>query len=309
MTRSSAAPSVLVIGESLVDVVREGAGERRHPGGSPMNVAYGLARLGVDTRLLTRIGTDADGEQIRRHIAGAGVSLLEESIGAEKTSTAVANIDRNGSATYSFDVDWRLPTLTGFQLTNWIHVGSIATFLSPGADSLERFLGALRDKRVISYDPNIRPAMVGDHHDAVDRFERIARLVRVLKLSDEDAAWLYPALPEESVVEKLLALGPEIVALTRGSDGARISTGQSTAELAAPTVEVVDTIGAGDSFMAALISTLLTSTAGGMTTRRLRRVVRLCVTAASLTCARAGAEPPTLTELTDALHRPTKSTR
>jgi fructokinase len=301
-THGTPAPSVLVIGESLIDVVNDDAGERRLPGGSPMNVAYGLARLGVDTRLLTRVGMDSDGEAIKRHVDKAGVTLLEESLDNQKTSVAVANIARNGSATYRFDVDWRLPSLTGLHLTNWIHVGSIATFLPPGADSLERFLSALKDKRPISYDPNIRPAMLGDRQLAVARFERIAGLVRVLKLSDEDAAWLYPALSEEFAIDRILTLGPEVVALTRGSAGARISTERFTVEVAAPVVAVVDTIGAGDSFMAALVSSLLAMPIAGLTTGQLRHIARLCVTAASLTCTRAGAEPPSLMELSDALY-------
>jgi fructokinase len=302
-TYDTPASSVLVIGESLMDVVHDNMGERRLPGGSPMNVAYGLARLGVDTRLLTRVGMDSDGEAIKHHVVSAGVTLLEESLDNEKTSVAIVNVAPNGSATYSFDVDWRLPSLSGLHLTNWIHVGSIATFLSPGADSLERFLSALKDKRLISYDPNIRPGMLGDHQLAITRFERIASLVKVLKLSDEDAAWLYPALSEEFAIDRILTLGPEVVALTRGSAGARISTERFTVEVAAPVVAVVDTIGAGDSFMAALISTLLTTSLDVLTTRKLEHVARLSVTAASLTCTRAGAQPPSLRELTDVLYR------
>jgi fructokinase len=300
-TNDRPAPSVLVIGESLMDVVRVGDDEYRHPGGSPMNVAYGLARLGVDTRLLTRIGPDSDGDAIRQHLAAAGVTLLDESLDGARTSVSTANIGPDGSASYSFEIDWRLAGFSGLHQAKWIHVGSIATFLPPGADSLERLLQALGNTTSISYDPNIRPSIIGDHAQAIGRFERISRLAKVVKLSDEDAAWLYPSLSEKFVVDKILALGPDMVALTRGAAGARISTRQSTVEIPAPRVEVADTIGAGDSFMAALISALLAMDVRNMAIQQLEHVARLSVMAAALTCTRPGAQPPTLLELIDAL--------
>ena len=284
-----------------MDVVRVGFDEWRHPGGSPMNVAYGLAKLGVDTRFLTQLGDDADGDAIRNHLAAAGVKLLDESNDGTETSVSMATIGPDGSATYSFDIDWKLPAFTGLHLTKWIHVGSIATFLPPGADSLERLLRVVKDTTSISYDPNIRPSLLGEHEQALSRFERIARLAKVVKLSDEDAAWLYPSQSEDSVIDKIFTLGPQIVAITQGAAGARVSTQRHSVEVPSPAVEVVDTIGAGDSFMAALISALLAVDATSVGVRQLQHIAKLSVTAAAITCSRTGADPPRLLELLAAL--------
>jgi fructokinase len=288
-----------------MDIVRIGDSEYRRPAGSPMNVAYGLARLGADTRLLTQVGGDADGDAIRQHLAGAGVKLLAESNSNAKTGVCIVDIAPNGSSTYSFDIDWKLPTFSGLQLAKWIHVGSIATFLNPGADSLERLLLAIKDTAPVSYDPKIRPSLIGKHDDALRRFERISSLAKVVKLSYEDAAWLYPSMSEDFVIDKILTLGPVIVALTRGAAGARISTQHNTVQVSPPAVDVADTIGAGDSFMAALISALLAVGAKRMGARQLENVGNVAVTAAAITCSRNGAEPPSLLELLAAtgIHR------
>lgn len=270
---------VLVIGESLVDVVRDGTTESRHAGGSPMNVAYGLAQLGIETQLLTRIGRDADGELIQRHLAA--VELLEGSLRDAPTSTAIATIGPDGSATYEFDVDWDLGPIDA--TADWVHVGSIGAFLSPGADNVERYL-ATCDK--VSFDPNIRQSLMPV--DALERFERIARLTTVLKLSDEDAAWLYPGTHD--VIDTLLALGPSVVAVTRGAHGATIASPSERFEIAPVPVTVADTIGAGDSFMAALIAELITD-------RPVDAAARTAVAAAAITVSRAGAQLPTRAEL------------
>lgn len=274
--------TVLVIGESLVDVVRDAGAEVRHPGGSPMNVAYGLAQLGVDVGLLTRIGRDSDGAIIEQHLQRAGVRLLPASLRDEPTSTAIATIGGDGAATYEFDVSWDLGDVTAS--ADWVHVGSIATFLAPGADAVERFLESTRAR--VSYDPNIRQALMPA--DALQRFERIARLTHVLKLSDEDAAWLYP--DADDVLGVLLALGPSVVALTRGAQGATIASADQRVDVPAVRVQVRDTIGAGDSFMAALIASLIED-------KPLDAAAATAIAAAAITVSRAGAQPPTRAEL------------
>lgn len=276
--------AVLVIGESLVDVVRDAGGESRHPGGSPMNVAYGLAQLGVDTALLTGIGRDSDGGLIEDHLRRAGVRLLPASLRDEPTSTAIASIGADRAASYEFDVNWGLDRIDA--TADWVHVGSIATFLAPGADAVEGYLGT-GDKRV-SYDPNIRPALMPP--DARDRFERIARLTTVLKLSDEDGRWLYPGLDEAALIDHLLELGPTIVAITRGAEGAVVATRDRRTDIPAVQVELADTVGAGDSFMAAFIAELLVGASEDV-------AARTAVVAAAITVSRVGAQPPTRAEL------------
>jgi len=275
--------TVLVIGEALVDVVLDGGSESRHAGGSPMNVAYGLAQLGVEASLLTRIGRDDDGALIQTHLARAGVALLPASLRDEPTSTAVATIGADGSASYEFDVDWDLGEVQA--TADWVHVGSIATFLEPGADAVERFLASCG---TVSYDPNIRPALMPA--DAVERFERIARLTTVLKLSDEDGHWLYPDLDESTLLDRLLGFGPRVVAITRGASGAVVATADQRTDIAAVTVTVQDTVGAGDSFMAAFIAELLQN-------KPADAAARTAIAAAAITVSRVGAQPPTRADL------------
>jgi fructokinase len=266
-----------------------------------MNVAYGLARLGVDTRFLTQLGSDADGRAIRKHLASAGVKVLDESEIGAKTSISGVSVEQNGPATNNFDTDWQLPPISGLRLTKWAHVGAISTFLTPSADSLERLFRAVKDTISISYDPNIRPSILGDREQTIGRFERMAALAKVVKLSNEGAAWLYPTLTEESAMDKILTLGPQIVAITQGAAGARLSTKRYSVHVPSPTVDVADTMGAGDSFMAALISALLTVDAKSLGVRQLEQVAKLSVTAAAITCSRTGAELPSLLETLAAL--------
>ena len=277
---------VLVIGESLVDVVRDGGSESRHAGGSPMNVAYGLAQLGVEASLLTRIGRDDDGALIQKHLARAGVALLPASLRDEPTSTAIATIGADRAASYEFDVTWDLGAVDAS--ADWVHVGSIATFLAPGADVIEAYLATCG---MVSYDPNIRAALMPA--DARERFERVARLTTVLKLSDEDGRWLYPDLDEAELLDLLLGFGPAVVAITRGADGAAVATSEQRFDVPAVRVTVADTVGAGDSFMAAFIACLLDGTTADA-------AARAAIAAAAITVSRVGAQPPTRVEL-DAL--------
>lgn len=277
---------VLVIGESLVDVVRDGGSESRHAGGSPMNVAYGLAQLGVEASLLTRIGRDDDGALIQKHLARAGVALLPASLRDEPTSTAIATIGADRAASYEFDVTWDLDVVDA--AADWVHVGSIATFLAPGADVIEDYLATCGK---VSYDPNIRAALIPA--DARERFERVARLTTVLKLSDEDGRWLYPDLDEAELLDLLLGFGPAVVAITRGADGAAVATSEQRFDVPAVRVTVADTVGAGDSFMAAFIACLLDGTTADA-------AARAAIAAAAITVSRVGAQPPTRVEL-DAL--------
>ena len=319
MTRRAIA--VTAIGESLVDIVVPADGGERveHPGGSPMNVALGLARLNRTVDLVTHVGSDARGSAIIRHLEKAGVTLAAGSIRDEPSSTATAHVRADGSADYVFDLRWSLPTglassdrsLAGSDI---VHVGSIGAFLEPGGStvvSLLEQLVASDDPPLISFDPNVRPSIVPDHGAALRRFERIAAVATVVKLSDEDAEWLYPGLDLESVADHILQLGAGLVATTLGGDGALMST--RTVRLAVPglPVDVADTIGAGDSFMSALIDCIARSLEEGASAESLRdghafdedllastgEFAALC---AAVTVSRPGADPPRRSELDDA---------
>jgi fructokinase len=288
---------VLVIGEALVDIVVSPRGTVEHPGGSPANVAYGLGRLGADTALLTSIGDDHHAVAIEKHLRGAGVSLLPGSKGRGRTATATAVLASDGSAQYDFDIRWDLPRIAPATLPKVLHTGSIATFLAPGAAAVRELLEQSHERCVVTYDPNIRPALLGSQFEAKTLYEELVPYTEVVKLSDEDARWLYPRLSLEDISKRILDLGAGLVAVTMGAEGSLLTTAGT--RVAVPSVQsaVVDTIGAGDSYMSALIYGLLMRGADGLAPSVLESLGRMASKAAAITVRRAGAQPPTSEEL------------
>lgn len=313
MPGSSRDPApVLVIGEALVDVVRQVDGTAvEHPGGSPANVALGLARLGHDVALATRLGSDPFGAAITAHLHASGVRLVNPP-DDEPTSSAQATIGANGAATYRFDVHWDLPTidLTGVR---HVHTGSIGAVLEPGGEIVLAALRAAAGSATISYDPNVRPALMGAPEPARRRIEEIIALSDVVKASDEDIAWLYPGRDIDEVLRHWGRLGATVTLATRGSAGVSLHVAATgTVELLPVLpVEVVDTVGAGDSFMSGLVSGLLDSghlagrTDIATAQQRLRAAspaelapaVERAQRCSRITVSRAGANPPTRAEL------------
>jgi fructokinase len=299
----------LVVGESVADIVRApGQPDVPHPGGSPANVALGLARLGAATALLTQLGADAPGALIREHLCGAGVELLSDGQPDVRTPTAVVSLDAAGRASYVFDIAWTLrPSEPGF-VPRHLHLGSIAAVAEPGADTVLALAASLRGRATVSYDPNVRPALMGERGAALRRVEECVALSDVAKASDEDLAWLYPDLPEQAVVDRWLGLGPALVLVTRGGAGAGGWTAARSAAEPARPVAVVDTVGAGDSFMSAALSALARIAPGraaqaALDQEGLAEVLRQAVAAASVTVSRAGANPPSARELARELAR------
>jgi len=295
---------VVVIGEALIDVVTTPEGTSEHPGGSPANVAYGLARLGVSTGLLTSIGADRRGDVLEEHLTGAGVTLMAGSQSLERTPTATATIARDGSASYAFDITWDVePTDLAPAAPKVLHTGSIASFLSPGAGKVKAILQQLGSECTITYDPNIRPALLGTHAEARRTFEDLVHLTDVVKLSDEDAEWLYPEKALEETATHILGLGADLAVITKGSAGSLLTTPSASLSLPAAKSTVVDTIGAGDSYMSALILGLITRGTGGYAPSVLEQLGRTAAAAAAVTVSRAGARPPTGDELRSQFQR------
>lgn len=296
----------VVIGEALVDVVRHGDGsEERHAGGSPANVAVGLARLGREVRLETHWADDADGELVRAHVESSGATLSSPVHGA-RTSTAIATLDSTGAATYDFDVAWELPRGASVDSALVVHTGSVAATLTPGADTVAAAVLAARDHATISYDPNARPSLMGSPSLVLPTVERMVDVADVVKASDEDLAWLYPGVDPDAVAASWLTRGAGVVVMTRGGEGAAAWCGAGKVTSRARPVAVVDTVGAGDSFMAALIDGLWAEGLLGadrrealraITTEVLSGVIEKCLTAAAVTVSRAGANPPWRAEL------------
>jgi fructokinase len=298
---------VLVVGEALVDVVERVDGSRvERPGGSPANVALGLARLDRSVWLLTRVGDDDRGHHLRTHLESSGVRLAPGSVTRGRTSTATARLDARGAASYRFDLDWRVPSAPGPDSALALHTGSVAAFLPPGGDEVLALVDRVTGRMTVSYDPNVRPALMGDPGPARDRVEHLVALADLVKVSDEDLAWLAPGEDPEDVVRRWLAAGPAVVVLTRGGTGAVGYTAAGRAAVAAPPVTVTDTVGAGDSFMAGLLdflagAGLLGATERdrlhGLPTSTLAVMLEHAARIAAITCTRTGADPPTRAEL------------
>ncbi|MFF5503473.1 carbohydrate kinase [Streptomyces roseolus] len=299
--------SFLVIGECVADVVREpGAADVVHPGGSPANVAYGLARLGRATTLLTQLADDSAGRLIAGHLTGAGVRLALGGAPA-RTPSAVVSLDGSGRATYAFDIAWTLsaeePPATPEPVRH-VHLGSIAAVTDPGAATVLALTERLRATATVSYDPNVRPALMGERAAAVARVERCVALADVVKASDEDLAWLHPGEPPEAVAARWLALGPSVVLVTRGGEGALAVTRRHTVTAGATPVSVVDTVGAGDSFMSAVLDALADrdrAALAALGAGDLAGLLARAAAAAAVTVSRAGARPPDRAELDAAL--------
>ncbi|HTZ44359.1 MAG TPA: carbohydrate kinase [Jatrophihabitans sp.] len=306
---------VCVLGEALIDLVHSGSDPdgtdtyRAHPGGSPFNVAVGLARLGQHSQLLARLSGDAFGRQLRAHAERNSVDLSLAIAAPEASTVAVVSLDADRNAAYDFyrtgTADWqwtaaelaRVPAGLG-----WVHTGSLASWLDPGASVVEAWLAGLPERTVISYDPNIRPALLGDRDAAVARIERLVALSTVVKASAEDLAWLYPDRDVPSTLRHWRSLGPAAVVVTDGGRGAQaIGADDRPVTVPGRAVEVADTVGAGDAFMAGLIHALkesgLVADGGRPTGEQLRPAVERAVLVAALTVARAGANPPTAAEL------------
>jgi fructokinase len=292
----------LVIGEALIDIVeRDGAVMGEHVGGSPLNVAIGLGRLGRDVDFLTHIGRDDRGKRIVAYVEASGVQLVSGSIDAQRTPTAVARLDASGAANYVFDIEWTLTGTPEVAPPLVAHTGSIAAFLDPGCLATAALLDTYRPSATISYDPNVRPGLISDHAQGRTRIERLVERADVVKASDEDLHWLDPKLEPERIAETWLGLGPSIVAVTMGGHGAFAICAAGTVRVPALAVEVVDTVGAGDAFMTGLIDALWSLDLLGAAKRAalarislddLQTVVQVAARAAALTVARAGADLP-----------------
>ena len=298
----------LVIGEALVDVVARPATQPvTYPGGSPANVAIGLARLGREVQLLTWFGEDEHGNLVRDHLEASRVRIASGSQRAERTSSAKAHIDALGSATYDFDLTIDYPDHEVAQDVGVVHVGSIGAVLEPGASKVAALLGSARHRAVLTYDPNLRPSIMGAPADVRAQVLALVAGTDVVKASDEDLAWLEPGTAPQDVARAWAATGPALVVVTLGAEGSfAVTASGAEAQVAAPPVDVADTVGAGDSFMGGLIDGLWTmgllgssrhAAIAALDTAALTTLLTQAGRIAAITVSRPGANPPTRQEL------------
>jgi fructokinase len=304
----------VVVGEALVDLVGQRGGRTlaAHPGGSPANVALGLGRLGVPVTLKTRVGRDALGEMIRTHLEASGVRVDGGRDEGISTSLAIATLAA-GIASYDFRIDWEVGELAPLPVeTHCLHTGSLATVLAPGKGRVVELVEREheRGRVTVSYDPNVRPALLGDPARARPDIERLVALSDVVKVSDEDLRWLYPDRSDEEVARDWLASGPALVVVTRGGAGVYALAERVELRRGAVPIDLVDTVGAGDSFTSGLLDGLHRADLLGAARRdalpaideaTLDSVVEEAALIAAITCSRPGADPPTRAELDAAL--------
>ena len=306
-----ASEMILVCGEALYDLfaaeVSDGFTFQARAAGSPFNVAVGLSRLGAPTAFCTGLSKDFLGDKLAARLDEEGVSLDHIHRLAAPTTTAFVSLADDRAATYAFygegAADRSLPIETEVDLTGVeaLHFGSYSFFVGSTADL---FLATMRRAhgRFVSLDPNVRPTVEPDMTICRARVEEAAPHCTLIKMSDEDAAHLYPGALLDDVASKLLSLGDEIVAMTQGAAGAAIYTRDKCVRSPAKTGEVVDTVGAGDSFQSAMLARLYEAGvarngASGVSPDFWGQTLDYALEAAAITCSRAGANPPFLDEL------------
>ena len=296
----SARPHAVVAGEALVDIVVPTSGsQERAPGGSPLNVAVGLSRLGIDTVLVTELGDDENGRLVEAHVRDSGVRLSPGAVAADRpTSTATARLDTTGAATYDFDLHWGLAPVVLPEGTDALHVGSLGALLRPGRDAvLDLVEQAARRESLVSYDPNARPGLTPDAARAWFDVKEVAASADLVKMSDEDLEFLAPDHSPAEVARLVLAQRTRLFVMTRGGGGAVAFTEHASVEAASGRVHVVDTVGAGDSFMAALVAIALEHGLDDLDEPRLTAYLAAAHEVGAVTVSRRGADPPRRDEL------------
>jgi fructokinase len=312
---------ITVIGEAIVDlVVSPDWGCHAAPGGAPANVAVALARLGREVSLRARLSGDGFGSMMREHLTRNGISARDFVDASQQSTLAIATLSEDGQASYSFyangtaDWGWR-PTDLGPlpDDVDALYLGSLAAALPPGAAYIESFTQLVRSsgRAVIVYDPNLRPSATPDRDAERRRVERQLRQVHVAKASEEDLRWLYPGQTVREVARRWQRIGPDLVVVTMGGEGA-FGLSRDGTELTVPPVpaDVVDTIGAGDSFSAGLIDAMAADGLLGrdgiaalaeLDTARVGRLLTSAGIVAALTVERPGADPPRKAEVLERL--------
>jgi fructokinase len=300
---------IVVCGEALIDMISNAdATQHATPGGGPFNTARALARLGVPAAFLGRLSEDRFGRELASLLVADGVSLEMASIGPEPTTIALADVSADGFAEYRFVIEGTsAPNLTLDMLperlaqdVTALHIGTLGLALEPIASTLVELVRRERDGRLVMLDPNIRTGLAGE-----DEYrERLLSLVAqstIVKASEGDLAWLYPDCDYRAAADQVLDAGARLAVVTLGAAGAYGSHRDLRVHVTAPAVDVVDTVGAGDAFGAALLAWLHDHGAVrpelSLDGDELKAALDYACLAASITCGRGGADPPWKREL------------
>lgn len=300
---------VWVAGEVLIDLITKGSETKAIVGGGPANTAVALSRLGIETYFLDGMSTNDYGQRAKSELLHAGVNLDFAEFSDNPMCIADVTLDQSGSATYEFLIDG---TATFDFRKEWLpnpskkspavlYTGTLATIVEPGASVLFQWAKEVAKFAPIIYDPNVRTSVLSDRHRYQESVEKWASISKVIKVSSDDLEWLYPGEPFESVATRWLNVGVELAVLTRGSEGIRAMTSLGEVSVPGVQVEVVDTVGAGDTVGAILVEAIAKTGLESLSGNELRIVLFRAACAAAITCSRPGAQPPTSDELSSYL--------
>ena len=293
-------------GEVLIDLIPGADGVHvPHVGGGPANTAKALARLGHDVQFIDGISTDEYGVAARKELLDDEVKLDLALTSDKPTCLAIISLDANGGATYEFKIDgtatfdfdlkW-LPDPSRYK-PQVLHIGTLVAVIQPGADVLYDWAMQVAEFAPIVFDPNIRPSVMGDHDLYEAAVEKWAALSSVIKVSDDDMAWLYPGQKYEDVAQRWINDGAALVVVTRGSNGIIGFTQDGAVEVDGAKITVADTVGAGDTVGAIVVEAMIEKGILSLTGDVLKAVLHRAAVAAGITCSRKGAQPPYKHEL------------
>ncbi len=293
--------SVWVCGEVLIDILPTGP----VVGGGPANTAKALARLGHDVHFIDGISSDVYGQSARAELLHDGVNLDLVLASDKPTCTATVTLDAAGGASYEFLIDG---TATFDFASSWLpdpyryqpqvlHIGTLVTMIEPGASALYDWAMQVAELAPIVFDPNIRPSVQPDRDLYEAAVEKWAALSAVIKVSDDDLAWLFPGQSIEDVANRWINDGAFLVVVTQGANGIMGYTSDGRVEVPGIKVDVVDTVGAGDTVGAIVVEAMLTHGLIELRGDLLRSVLARAAAAAAITCSRKGAQPPYKHEL------------
>jgi fructokinase len=296
---------VWVTGEVLIDLIPDGSERKPIVGGGPANTAKALAKIGIDNQFIDGISSDKYGQVAKDELVASGVKLDYVKYSDKPTCLAIVSLSDSGSASYEFVIentatfdftlDW-LPNPKTEQ-PSLLHIGTLATAIEPGASVLLEWAQSVAKVAPIVFDPNIRPAVIGDRKQYVMQVERWVSISSAVKVSDDDIRWLYPSLKIEQVVNNWLAKGPSLIVVTYGGRGLAGYRASEKVSVDAVKVVVTDTVGAGDTVGAILVEAIVKDGLNTLSGVRLQMMLKRAAKAAAITVSRSGANPPTLKEI------------
>jgi fructokinase len=296
---------VWVAGEVLIDLIPDADQYLAIVGGGPANTAKALAKLGVKTYFIDGISNDEYGQMAKAELLAANVLLDYAHYSNKPTCTAKVALSKSGSASYEFVIedtatfdfsDQWLPDPQSLK-PSLLHIGTLATVIEPGASVLFKWAQSVASVAPMVFDPNIRPAVLGNRDEYVKKVEKWVAISPAIKVSEEDLNWLYPGKTINEVVKNWLEVGVELVVVTLGDKGMTAYRKDEQISVDAIKVVVADTVGAGDTVGAVLVEAIVNNGLDKLTGEVLKTMLNRAVRAAAITVSRTGANPPSKDEI------------